>query len=91
MWYGSKFPDAPPIFETPASFKIVWEGPATRVLGAEEINPRELRVSHNYELARRGESYLTPTGLGNIFRIGISVVFPALRQLHRQFFPAGRS
>ena len=27
LWYGSFFPDAPPIFETPASFAAKWNGP----------------------------------------------------------------
>ncbi len=27
LWYGSFFPDAPPIFETPASIAAKWQGP----------------------------------------------------------------
>ena len=27
LWYGSFFPDAPPIFETPATFAAKWSGP----------------------------------------------------------------
>ena len=54
MWYGSKFPDAPRVFETPVSFKDLWEGPERVFLWAEEDNPGELRGLAHYELARRG-------------------------------------
>ena len=54
MWYGSKFPDAPRVFETPASFKALWEGPQRVFLWAEEDNPGELRGLTYYELARQG-------------------------------------
>ena len=54
MWYGSKFPDAPRVFETPASFKVLWEGPQRVFLWAEEDSPVELRGLPCYELARRG-------------------------------------
>jgi len=54
MWYGSKFPDAPRVFETPASFKVLWGGPQRVFLWAEEDNPGELRGLIYYELARRG-------------------------------------
>ena len=29
IWYGSRFPDAPPIFDNNASFERVWRGPNT--------------------------------------------------------------
>jgi 4-amino-4-deoxy-L-arabinose transferase-like glycosyltransferase len=54
MWYGSKFPDAPRVFETQASFRILWQGPQRVFLWAEEDNPAELRGLTYYELARRG-------------------------------------
>jgi len=54
MWYGSKFPDAPRVFETPATFKLLWDGPQRVFLWAEEDNPKELRGLAFYELARRG-------------------------------------
>ena len=54
MWYGSKFPDAPRVFETPASFQALWQGPQRVFLWAEEDNPGELRGLTYYELARRG-------------------------------------
>jgi hypothetical protein len=54
MWYGSKFPDAPRVFETPESFKTLWLGPQRVFLWAEDENPGELRGLTFYELARRG-------------------------------------
>ena len=54
MWYGSKFPDAPRVFETPATFKLLWDGPQRVFLWAEEDDPKELRGLAFYELARRG-------------------------------------
>ncbi|MBI3476926.1 MAG: glycosyltransferase family 39 protein [Acidobacteria bacterium] len=54
MWYGSKFPDAPRVFETPETFKHLWDGPQRVFLWAEEDSPKELRGLAFYELARRG-------------------------------------
>jgi hypothetical protein len=54
MWYGSKFPDAPRVFETQVSFTALWEGPQRVFLWAEEDHPAELRGLTYYELARRG-------------------------------------
>jgi hypothetical protein len=53
MWYGAKFPDAPRVFETQASFKALWEGPQRVFLWAEDENPQSLRALTYYELARR--------------------------------------
>jgi len=54
MWYGSKFPDAPRVFETPESFRTLWTGAQRVFLWAEEDDPKELRGLTFYELARRG-------------------------------------
>ena len=54
MWYGSKFPDAPRVFETPATFKVLWQGPQRVFLWAEDDHPTELQGLTYYELARRG-------------------------------------
>jgi hypothetical protein len=54
MWYGSKFPDAPRVFETPESFKSLWAGRQRVFLWAEEDDPKELHGLTAYELARRG-------------------------------------
>ncbi|MBI1740831.1 MAG: glycosyltransferase family 39 protein [Acidobacteriales bacterium] len=54
MWYGSRFPDAPRVFETQASFTALWSGPQRVFLWAEEENPGQLRGLAFYEVARRG-------------------------------------
>jgi hypothetical protein len=54
LWYGSKFPDAPAVFETPDSFRALWRGPQTVFLWAEEDQPRALRDEKHYLLARVG-------------------------------------
>jgi 4-amino-4-deoxy-L-arabinose transferase-like glycosyltransferase len=54
MWYGSRFPDAPRVFETQASFTDLWSGQQRVFLWAEEENPGELRGLTSYEVARRG-------------------------------------
>ncbi|HWZ84544.1 MAG TPA: glycosyltransferase family 39 protein [Terriglobales bacterium] len=54
MWYGSKFPDAPRVFETPESFRALWGGRQRVFLWAEEDDPKELLGLQHYELARRG-------------------------------------
>ena len=71
MWYGAKFPDAPRVFETQASFTTLWEGPQRVFLWAEEDNPGELHGLSYYELARRGGKIIftnrpvaTPSGAG---------------------------
>ncbi|MEY2411655.1 MAG: hypothetical protein QOD84_261 [Acidobacteriaceae bacterium] len=60
LWYGSRFPDAPHIFETPQSFEALWHGPATVFLWTDKDNPQELSGSDRYVLARSGgKSILT--------------------------------
>ncbi|MDP9159917.1 MAG: glycosyltransferase family 39 protein [Acidobacteriota bacterium] len=60
LWYGSRFPDAPHIFETPQSFEALWHGPATVFLWTDKDNPQELNGSDGYVLARSGgKSILT--------------------------------
>ena len=54
MWNGSRFPDAPRVFETQASFAILWNGPQRVFLWAEEENPRQLGGLSAYEVARGG-------------------------------------
>jgi 4-amino-4-deoxy-L-arabinose transferase-like glycosyltransferase len=58
MWYGSKFPDAPRVFETQDSFTTLWQGRQRVFLWAEEENPGELRGLTFYELARRGGKFI---------------------------------
>jgi hypothetical protein len=54
LWYGAKFPDAPNVFETPASFAALWAGPARVFLWMDEENPKELAGMSTFLLARSG-------------------------------------
>jgi len=54
MWYGSRFPDAPRVFETQATFTQLWNGPQRVFFWAEEDTPRELSGLASYVVARRG-------------------------------------
>ena len=54
LWYGSKFPDAPRVFETPSSFAELWNSPTTVFLWTDQDNPKELAGAPRYLLARNG-------------------------------------
>jgi 4-amino-4-deoxy-L-arabinose transferase-like glycosyltransferase len=54
LWYGAKFPDAPRVFETPASIAELWNSPATVFLWTDQENPKELTGLPHYLLARSG-------------------------------------
>jgi 4-amino-4-deoxy-L-arabinose transferase-like glycosyltransferase len=54
MWYGSRFPDAPRVFETQASFTALWNGPQRVFFWAEDENPKELLGLPRYVIARGG-------------------------------------
>jgi 4-amino-4-deoxy-L-arabinose transferase-like glycosyltransferase len=54
LWYGSKFPDAPHVFETEATFAVLWSGPSNVFLWTDQDDPRELRGAQKYLLARSG-------------------------------------
>jgi hypothetical protein len=54
LWYGSKFPDAPNVFETEASLAAKWAGPSAVFLWTDQDDPRELRGAPRYVLARSG-------------------------------------
>ena len=54
MWYGSRFPDAPRVWETQASFTAMWQGPQRIFFWAEDENPKELLGLSRYVLARGG-------------------------------------
>lgn len=58
LWYGSKFPDAPNVFETPASLRALWSGPATVFLWTGQENPVELQEAPRYVLAYSGGHYI---------------------------------
>ncbi len=60
LWYGSKFPDAPHVFETPESFAAIWSGPNRVFLWTDQDDPKELQGKRAYLLARvGGKSILT--------------------------------
>ncbi len=54
LWYGSKFPDAPHVFETPESFAELWSAPVTVFMWTDEDHPKELAGLPHYLLARVG-------------------------------------
>ncbi len=65
LWYGAKFPDAPRVFETPASLAQMWASPGTVFLWSDQDNPRELSGLPHYFLARSGgKSVFTNRELG---------------------------
>ena len=65
LWYGSKFPDAPHVFETEASFTALWSGPVRVFLWTDQDDPKELYGAKRYVLARSGgKSILTNQPVG---------------------------
>jgi hypothetical protein len=60
LWYGSKFPDAPRVFETPASFDQLWKGPQRVFLWTDQEKPKDLQGFEYFVLAKSGgKSILT--------------------------------
>lgn len=55
IWYGSLFPDAPPVFETNDSFKKLWRSPARVFFWTQMADiPTELLTSPEYSVAQGG-------------------------------------
>ena len=54
LWYGSKFPDAPQVFETEATFEAQWAGSHSIFFWSDQENPKELHGARRYLLARSG-------------------------------------
>ena len=55
LWYGAQFPDAPQIFETPASLAVLWSGPAEVFFWTDqEEYPKDLHGLTSFVLARSG-------------------------------------
>ena len=54
LWYGSKFPDAPRVFETQASLAQLWSSPSTVYLWTDQDHPKELSGLPQHFLARSG-------------------------------------
>jgi hypothetical protein len=58
LWYGSQFPDAPHVFETPASFVALWTGPQRVFLWTDQEIPSELRGLKFYVLSKSGGKFI---------------------------------
>lgn len=54
MWYGTQFPDAPPVWQTPESFAAMWTGPQRVFLWTDQDDPAALKGLTSYVIARRG-------------------------------------
>src|ERR1700749_2098340 len=55
MYYGSLFPDAPPLFDDDASLRKLWGGPQRVFLWVEEGKvPDYIHQAGSYQLARSG-------------------------------------
>ena len=54
LWYGVKFPDAPRVFETQASFEQLWASPTTVFMWTDQDSPKELKGLPHFFLARSG-------------------------------------
>jgi len=65
LWYGVKFPDAPRVFETPATFAQLWTSSTTVFMWTDQDLPKELAGLPHYFLARSGgKSIFTNRELG---------------------------
>ena len=54
LWYGSRFPDAPHVFETQQSFLALWNGEQRVFLWSDKEPPAELHGLTSYVVASRG-------------------------------------
>ena len=60
LWYGSQFPNAPHVFETPESFAALWSGSSRVFLWTDQDEPKALIGMRSFLLARNGgKSILT--------------------------------
>ncbi len=58
LWYGSKFPDAPHVFENEALFAAQWAGAHTVFLWSDKESPKALNGLARYVLARSGGKFI---------------------------------
>lgn len=58
LWYGSKFPDAPHVFETEDTLAELWRGAGTVFLWSDQPDPKELRGAQRYVLAHSGGKFI---------------------------------
>jgi len=54
LWYGTKFPDAPQVFQTQSGFEALWAGQSTVFLWTDQEHPKELRRLQQFLLAKSG-------------------------------------
>jgi 4-amino-4-deoxy-L-arabinose transferase-like glycosyltransferase len=60
LWFGSQFPDAPPIFESESSFRALWESEKRVFLWTDQAEPKALAAEKWYLVAHGGgKSILT--------------------------------
>jgi len=60
LWFGSQFPDAPPIFENESSFRALWKGQGRVFLWTGQAEPKTLASEKWYVVAHSGgKSILT--------------------------------
>jgi 4-amino-4-deoxy-L-arabinose transferase-like glycosyltransferase len=58
LWYGAKFPDAPPIFETEKSLIALWNGPGRVFLWTDKEKPKELEGLKAFPVAESGGKFI---------------------------------
>jgi len=58
MWYGSKFPDAPPVWITQEQFVHLWNTPTRVFLWTDREDPPELAGQTVHELAHSGGKFI---------------------------------
>ena len=58
MWYGSKFPDAPPVWITAEQFVHLWNTPTRVFLWTDREDPPELAGQAVHELAHSGGKFI---------------------------------
>ncbi len=58
LWYGSRFPDAPRVWETESSLAELWSGAARVFLWSDQEDPKELRGAPRYLLAKSGGKFV---------------------------------
>lgn len=58
LWYGGKFPDAPPIFETEKSLIALWNGPERVFLWSDHAKPKELDGLKAIQVAESGGKFI---------------------------------
>ncbi|HEY1679915.1 MAG TPA: glycosyltransferase family 39 protein [Candidatus Sulfotelmatobacter sp.] len=79
LWYGAKFPDVPPIFETAQSLARMWHGPDRIFLWTDQDDPKELRGLRSFLLARSGGKSLFSNCFADCSLGGISPEAPTRR------------